>query len=174
MSYPLAGPRGVLRDSRGSESVAPSRWPEPDRQQIRTAAELMVRNPDRVAGDDSLIQVAGRMRSLLTAFLSVCDGAGELLGIISFRDVHHALRDCNPIRTTAASLAAMPAVTLSVHDPVTQVWELMAQRRMWLLPVLDGRRLVGTIHYAIAVDPRRTVAVSLPKHTDCHRTRHPH
>ena len=34
-----------------------------------------------------------------------------------------------------------------MDDPVGHVWDLMAAQRMWLLPVLDGRRLVGVIHY---------------------------
>ena len=34
-----------------------------------------------------------------------------------------------------------------MNDPVDHVWERMAEQRMWLLPVLDGRRLVGVIHY---------------------------
>ena len=40
-------------------------------------------------------------------------------------------------------------MTIGVDEPVDNVPDLMAQRRMWLPPVLDGRRLVGVIHYAI-------------------------
>ena len=54
-----------------------------------------------------------------------------------------------PTAATASSLAREPAVTIGVDDPVDHVSDLMAERRMWLLPVLDGRRLVGVIHYAI-------------------------
>ena len=50
---------------------------------------------------------------------------------------------------TAASLAEEPPVTIGVDDPVDHVWQVMAGQRVWLLPVLDGRRLVGVvIHYA--------------------------
>jgi CBS-domain-containing membrane protein len=52
-------------------------------------------------------------------------------------------------------------VTIGVADPVDHVWDLMAEQRMWLLPVLDGRRLVGVIHYAAAAaNPFRCFAAS--------------
>ena len=38
-------------------------------------------------------------------------------------------------------------MTIGVNDPVDPVRELMAEQRIWLLPVLNGRRLVGVIHY---------------------------
>ena len=40
-------------------------------------------------------------------------------------------------------------MTIGVNDPVDHVWERMAEQRMWLLPVLDGRRLVGVIQYTV-------------------------
>ena len=63
---------------------------------------------------------------------------------------------------TAASLAQAPPVTIGVDDPVDHVWDLMAEQKMWLLPVLDGRQLVGVIHYptAAAANPYRSLAAS--------------
>ena len=114
---------------------------------LDVAGDVMTRDPDRVAGSDSLIEVAGRMRSLLVAFLPVCDERGDLQGIIALRDLHRVLRPGHPSTATASSLAREPALTIGVNDPVDPVRELMAERRLWLLPVLDGRRLVGVIHY---------------------------
>ena len=88
------------------------------------------------------------MRTLLVAFLPVCDQHGDLQGIIALRDLQRAVRGGDPTGATAFTLAQEPAVTIGVDDPVGHVWDLMAAQRMWLLPVLDGRRLVGVIHYA--------------------------
>jgi len=104
----------------------------------------MTVNPDRVACSDSLSEVARVMRSLLVAFLPVCDEHGDRYGIIALRDLHRAVRDSDP----ASSLARQPAVMIRVDDPVGRVRELMAELRMWLLPVLDGRRPAGVIRYA--------------------------
>ena len=118
---------------------------------VTRARDVMTRDPDRVACGDTLMEVAGMMRSLLVAFLPVCDEHGDLQGIIALRDLHHVLRPGRPTPATASSLAAEPPVTIGVNDPVDPVWERMAEQRMWLLPVLDGRRLVGVIHYTVRV-----------------------
>jgi CBS domain-containing protein len=146
MRYPVTVPRGV--------AWASPRWmpglnpmvPRVHRPKARVAADVMTGDPEPVACSDTLVEVAGRMRSLLVAFLPVCDQNGDLHGIISLRDVHRALRGRNPTQTTAASLAQAPPVTIGVDDPVDHVWDLMAEQKMWLLPVLDGRQLVGVIH----------------------------
>jgi len=117
---------------------------------VDVAGDVMTCDPDRVAASDTLLEVASRMRSLLVAFLPVCDPDGALRGIIALRDLHRAVRGGVTVAATAASLTREPAVTTGVDDPVDQVPDLMARRRMWLLPVLDGRRLVGVIHYAIS------------------------
>jgi len=44
-----------------------------DRPAVRVAREVLTRDPDRVAGSDSLLEVAYTMRSLLVAFPPVCD-----------------------------------------------------------------------------------------------------
>ena len=116
---------------------------------VTRARDVMTGDPDRVAGSDSLIEVAGRMRSLLVAFLPVCDEHGDLQGIIALRDLHRVLRPGHPSTATASSLAQEPPATIGVNDPVDHVWERMAEQRMWLLPVLDGRRLVGVIQYTV-------------------------
>ena len=113
---------------------------------VTRARDVMTRDPDRVACGDTLMEVAGMMRSLLVAFLPVCDDHGDLHGIIGWQDLHHVLRPGHPTPATASSLSAEPPVTIGVNDPVDHVWERMAEQRMWLLPVRDARRLVGVIH----------------------------
>ena len=133
---------------------------------VDVAGDVMTRDPDRVAGSDSLIEVAGRMRSLLVAFLPVCDPGGDLQGIIAMRDLPRVVRGEDPTEATASSLAQQPAVTIGVNEPVDHVWDLMAARRVWLVPVLDGRRLVGVIRYLTAAGPSNpSVRVPASHHT---------
>ena len=112
------------------------------------ARDVMIRNPSRVAGTDTLVEVASVMRSLLVAFLPVCDINGDLLGIIALDDLPRAVRGDNSIGATASALAREPAVAIGVDDRVDRVWDLMAEHGMWLLPVLDRRRLAGVIRYS--------------------------
>jgi CBS domain-containing protein len=115
---------------------------------VHVARDVMTRNPDRVACSDTLMEVARRMRDLLVAFLPVCDERGYLKGIIGLRDLQRVDRSGDHAGVTASSLAEEPPVTIGVDDPVDHVSDLMAEQRVWLLPVLDGPRLVGVIHYA--------------------------
>jgi len=98
-----------------------------DRPAVDVAGDVMTRDPDRVAGSDTLVEVAGRMRTLLVAFLPVCDQHGDLQGIIALRDLQRAVRGGDPTGATAFSLAEEPAITIGVDDPVGHVWDLMAR-----------------------------------------------
>ena len=125
---------------------------------VDVARDVMTRDPDRVARTDTLLEVARRMRNLLVAFLPVCDEHGDLRGIVALRDVQRVIAAGDPTGATASCLAQAPAATIGVDDPVDQARGLMVHQRLWLLPVLDGRRLVGVIRYT-GVAGRTTAAV---------------
>jgi CBS domain-containing protein len=114
----------------------------------------MTRNPDRVAHTDTVNEVDRRMRNLLVAFLPVCGERDELHGIIALTDLQRVVGG-EPAGVTADSLAADPPVTVAMDAPADHLSHLMAQHRVWLLPVLDGRRLVGVIHYPAQLDAAR-------------------
>jgi predicted transcriptional regulator len=57
---------------------------------------------------------------------------------------------------TAASLVEKAPITIGVDDPVEDVTRMMAEQRVWLLPVVDGQRLVGVIHYDSVAGGQRT------------------
>lgn len=66
--------------------------PRVNRAVVEVARDVMTRDPDRVAGGDTLLDVAGRMRDLLVAFLPVCDRDGLLPGIIALQeDLHRVI-----------------------------------------------------------------------------------
>jgi len=142
VTVPLARPPTAAR-SAPDDALPWADWPV-----VRLARDVMTRDPDRVVCSDPLLEVAGVMRSLLVAFLPVCDEHGDLQGVIALQDLHQVLRPGHPTKATASSLAENPPMTIGVNDPVDHVWDLMAEQRTWLLPVLDGRRLVGVIHYS--------------------------
>ncbi len=121
-----------------------------------TARDVMITKPDRVSTTDSLDEVARRMRELLVAFLPVCDEHDELRGIITLADVRPTIGGGgHPASLTAAERAKDPTVSARVNDPIENLPRLMAEHRVWLLPVLDGRRLVGVIRYRPRLRPVR-------------------
>ena len=52
---------------------------------VPAAGQLMTRDPARIAGSDTAIEVASTMRSLQVAFLPFCDQDGDLQGRSSRR-----------------------------------------------------------------------------------------
>lgn len=124
----------------------------------------MTRNPDRVAPTDTLHEVDRKMRDLLVAFLPVCGEHDELHGIIALTDLQRDVGGADPADVTAARFAADPPVTVGVNDPADQLSQLMTRHRVWLLPVLDGRRLVGVIHYPGHVPPGHRMGTGQPTH----------
>jgi len=120
---------------------------------VDVAGDVMTRDPDRVACTDTLLEVARRMQNLLVAFLPVCDEHGDLRGIVALRDVHRVIGAGDPTGATASCLANAPAVTIGVDDSVDHARGLMVERQMWLLPVLDGHRLVGVLRYTHGSGP---------------------
>jgi len=60
----------------------------------------MTRDPDRVAGSDSLLEVAYTMRSLRVALLPVCDQDGALQGIIALQGLPRVVRGADPAGVT--------------------------------------------------------------------------
>ena len=115
------------------------------------ARDVMRAEPDRVDASDCLQEVVLRMRSLMVASLPVCNPEGDLFGMINYGDIgsRNGITDGALSTTTAGSLAEKPTVTINVDAPVDEgILQLMGSKQVWMVPVLDGRRLVGVIHYS--------------------------
>ena len=116
-----------------------------------SARDVMRADPDRVDANDCLQEVVHRMRSLMVASLPVCNPQGDLFGMISYRDIgsRSSINDGALSNATAGSLAEKATVTIDVDDPVDKgMLQLMGTKQVWVVPVLDGKRLVGVIHYS--------------------------
>ena len=86
----------------------------------------------------------------------VCDAKGGILGIVSERDIVKAVADYGkgaldmPVRNIMTS----PAVTCSPSETVKKVLEVMTERRVRHLPVVDKDHLVGIVSIGDAVSHR--------------------
>jgi len=126
------------------------------------AKDVMMINPDSVAPGDSWQRVARTMRRLRASTVPVCDEDGGLRGIIDYRDIGLRCLSGGGSDATAASLAQDPLVTAGPDDRIEDLAGLMAERRAWLAPVLDGRLLIGVVHYADIVTGSAEAAVGGP------------
>jgi CBS domain-containing protein len=86
----------------------------------------------------------------------VCDAKGQIVGMVSERDIVKAVADYGkgaldmPIRNIMTS----PAVTCTPSETVKKVLEVMTERRIRHLPVVEKDHLVGIVSIGDAVSHR--------------------
>ena len=88
----------------------------------------------------------------------VIDNAGQLLGIVSERDIVRSLmRDsARTLDMTAAQLMTRELTTASLSTTVAEAMQMMTNGRFRHLPVLDEGRLVGLVSIGDVVKGRIT------------------
>ena len=86
----------------------------------------------------------------------VVDGAGQVLGILSERDVVRAIgRHGDKVLNDAVSKhMTSKVITTDPNDPVDHVMEMMTSGRFRHMPVMDGGRLVGVVSIGDVVKHR--------------------
>jgi CBS domain-containing protein len=72
---------------------------------------------------------------------------GELAGIISERDYARKviLLGRSSAETPVSQIMSAPAITVTLEETVQRCMEIMTERRIRHLPVVDGGRMVGMI-----------------------------
>jgi CBS domain-containing protein len=88
----------------------------------------------------------------------VQDAAGQLLGIVSERDVVHAIAAHGPgsLSMTAAQIMTRMVKTATPHTTVGEAMSMMTSGRFRHLPVLENGRLAGIISIGDVVKTRLT------------------
>jgi CBS domain-containing protein len=102
-------------------------------------------------GDGETLQhAAGQMREFNVGALPICRSDGSLLGIVTDRDivVKCIANGLDPAKVTAGQLAQATTVTIDPAADVDEVLQLMAERQIRRLPVIDNEQVVGMISEA--------------------------
>ncbi len=110
--------------------------------------EIMVSPAYSCRVDCSIREVAKEMARKRISSAVVVDGQGQVVGIITERDilVKVVSRDTvDPARTPAAAIMSAPAITISPKDKVYRALSLLARHGIKHLPVVEGGKLVGIV-----------------------------
>ena len=104
--------------------------------------ELLVCGPDH-----NLEQVSSLLAEHNIGVLPVRDAAGELLGILSERDVVRAVAQHGPaaLKLSVESLMTRDVVVCSPQDTVMDALKLMSENNIRHLPLIEGRTLKKVI-----------------------------
>jgi len=121
-----------------------------------TVRDLMSTNPDTVRPDTSLREVLQTMKLAGCRQLPVVDEQGQLIGIVTDRDVRLAMNspmdlpergqeaDLVVSETTASCMTPDP-ITVSSDTPAYRAAEVLCTYKFGALPVVDDDELVGII-----------------------------
>ena len=126
-----------------------------------TADELMTAEPKVVGDTASVGEAIELLEELDVRHLPVVDGEGNLVGMLSDRDLR-PLADTNDpeswirrMRTPVAELMTGGVICVTPDADMAEVIELMLEHRIGAIPVVDGEgQVVGIVSY---VDILRTI-----------------
>lgn len=121
-----------------------------------TVRDLMSTNPDTVRPDTPLRAVIQTMKLAGCRQLPVVNEHGQLIGIVTDRDVRLAMNSPMDlpergqeaelvISETAASCMTPDPITVSSDTPAYRAAEVLSTYKFGALPVMDNDELVGII-----------------------------
>lgn len=117
--------------------------------------EVMTKDLMTSSDSDSLSEAATMMREINVGSLPVVDDSGDLIGMITDRDitVRAVARGVDPVMAQVIDFMTPSPVTIAPDADVEVAAEIMADAQVRRLPVLQDDRLVGIVTLGdLAVD----------------------
>lgn len=118
---------------------------------MTTAREIMTPDAEWIDVDATVAEAARRMADETFGALPICDGEGQLQGVVTDRDivVKVVAGGLDPETTTVGQLATQPqVVTIGADDSLEEAIRTMKDHAVRRLPVIDGTKLVGMVSQA--------------------------
>ena len=109
--------------------------------------DIMTKDVRTIMPDKSIVDAAKLMRDLDVGSVPVTNGAQEIIGIITDRDI--VLRSIaaqqDPGSTRIEDLMSGDIFSVAPSDDVTEAAEIMARERIRRLPVVEYNKIVGMV-----------------------------
>ncbi|WP_020519067.1 CBS domain-containing protein [Catelliglobosispora koreensis] len=128
-----------------------------------TISEVMTPDPVCVSGQDSVAAAAKKMADYDIGDVLVTGAKGELIGVLTDRDlvVRAIAKNLDPKTTTAGEVCSPDPVKVSPSDTVAHAVELMRDKALRRLPVVEKGKLAGIVSIgdlAVREDPQSALA----------------
>lgn len=114
------------------------------------ASEIMTKNVTVIREDESMRAAAERLAKDDIGALPICDSNEQLKGMLTDRDivVHVIARGRDLDSTRARDMEQGEIVTLRPDDSIEHACDLMAQRQVRRLPVVEDGKILGMVSQA--------------------------
>jgi len=110
-----------------------------------TARELMTESPTVVDATATLRNAIEKLQALDVRHLPVVDTDGQLVGMLSDRDLRSAVL---PLDASVSSIMSTDVIAVDLEADVAEIIDLMLDNKIGAVPVLDSDDvLVGIISY---------------------------
>jgi len=121
---------------------------------VRICLEMKGPRLITIGPDDTVETAIGKLVDNKIGAMPVCDGKGNLMGIISERDL---LKECaqrakNIDKTLIRDIMISNVVIGILEDDLDYVMDIMTQKGIRHLPIMDGPKLEGMISIRDVVD----------------------
>lgn len=113
---------------------------------FQTAQDVMTRDPETVAPEAPLTEIAELMRDADTGMVPITEG-DQLVGVVTDRDiVIRALAEGrDPEQCSAREVSTRTTITAAPDDDIRAVARRMREADVRRIPVVDNTRVVGVI-----------------------------
>lgn len=121
-------------------------------------SDLMSRKVMTIGPSDSCLDAVGRMHGARVRHLPVVSADGDLIGIVTDRDLRHHLfapRVLNDVGTIAVNIIlkavpvsevmSSPVMSVPAKADVLEAARIMLEDKVGSLPVVEGGRVVGIV-----------------------------
>jgi CBS domain-containing protein len=114
---------------------------------VASILKVKGRAVETVRADSTLTFVASRLADKRIGAVVVTDRAGAIAGIVSERDIVHALarEGTGCLDWPVSEIMTRDVLTCTEDDTLDQIMSSMTQRRCRHLPVVEGGKLTGII-----------------------------
>jgi CBS domain-containing protein len=114
------------------------------------AADIMSKDVTVIQEDETIRQAAERLAQDDIGILPICDNNKQIKGVLTDRDivVNVIARGKDPNTTRAREMEQGEVITLRPDDSIEHARDLMAQRQVRRLPVVENGRVVGMVSQA--------------------------
>jgi CBS domain-containing protein len=143
---------------------------------VPTLKEIMTKDVETCTLLDNVYEVAVKMKEYNVGSIPIVDG-DKIVGVITDRDiVTRCVAEKHPASSKVEDIMSKELITITPDSNAAQAAQLMADKQIRRLPVVEGGRLVGVVSlgdFAIRESLETQASIALEEISESHFSNKP-